>query len=73
MRWIKKRYKKKQEYRYKHYSMDFPTKLNERIEPHQKKDFEIDFTSKETTEKEIINITMTRNKTTEQTRNQKPE
>ena len=73
MRWMKKRYQKKKEYRYKHYSMDFPTKLNEKIEPYISKDFEIDLTAKETAKQEIINITLTRNKTTEQTRNQKPE
>lgn len=47
--------------------MDFPTRLNEKIEPHISKDFEIDFTSKETAAQEIINITLTRNKLTEQT------
>ena len=49
VRWMKKRYKKKKEYRYKHYSLDFPAKLNEKIEPHMNMDFEIDdFTAKET-------------------------
>jgi len=65
VRWIKKRYKKRQEYRYKHYDLGLPTKLNGKIEPHEKKDFELDFTSRETAEKEIINITMTRDKPTE--------
>jgi len=58
VRWIKKRYKKRREYRYKHYDLGLPTKLNDEIEPHEKKDFELDFTSRETAEKEIINITM---------------
>jgi hypothetical protein len=31
---MKKRYLKKKEYRYKYYSLDFPAKLNEKIEPH---------------------------------------
>ena len=63
MRWMKKRYKKNKEYRYKHYRLDFPTRLNEQIEPHRTKDFEIDdFAYKETAEREVINITLTRNK-----------
>ena len=38
------------------------------------KDFEIDnFTAKETPEKEIINITLSRDKPIEQSLNQKPE
>ena len=73
VRWMKKRYKKKKEYRYKHYSLDFPAKLNEKIEPHMNKDFEIDdFTAKETPKKEVINITLSRDKPTEQNLNQKP-
>ena len=73
VRWMKKRYKKKKEYCYKHYSLGFPTRLNEKIEPHTNKDFEIDdFTYRETAEQEIINITLTRNKSTEKNRNQKP-
>jgi hypothetical protein len=72
VRWIKKHYKR-HEYRYKHYDLGLPTKLNDKIEPHEKKDFELDFPSRETAEKEIINITMTRDKPTEQTRSQKRE
>jgi len=72
-RWMKKRYKKKKEYRYKHYSLDFPAKLNEKIEPHMNKDFEIDdFTAKETAKKEVINITLSRDKPALQSLNQKP-
>jgi hypothetical protein len=68
MRWMKKRYKKKKEYRYKHYSLDFPVRLNEKIEPHLSKDFEIDdFAAKETAKKEIINITLSRDKPIEPT------
>jgi hypothetical protein len=62
-RWMKKRYKNKKEYRYKRYSLGFPARLNEKIEPHTNKDFEIDdFTHKETVEQEIINIILRRNK-----------
>jgi hypothetical protein len=71
---MKKRYKKKKEYRYKHYSLGFPARLNEKIEPHTNKDFEIDdFTHRETAEQEIIDIALVRNKSTEKTQNQKPE
>ena len=73
VRWMKKRYLQKKEYRYKHYSIDFPARLNEKIEPQMSKDFELDdFTSKETAKKEIINITLSRDKPAEQTY-QKPE
>jgi hypothetical protein len=61
---MKKRYKKEKEYRYKHYSLGFPVRINEKIEPHMNKDFEIDdIAAIETTKKEIINITLTREQT----------
>ena len=63
VRWMKKRYLKKKEYRYKHYSLYFPARLNEKIEPHMSKDFQIeDFTAKETAKKEITNIPLSRDK-----------
>jgi hypothetical protein len=63
MRWMKKRYKKNKEYSYKHYWLGFPARLNEQIEPHRTKDFEIaDFAYKQTAEQEVINITLIRNK-----------
>ena len=66
MRWMKKRYKTKKEYRYKHYSLGFPARLNAKIEPHRNKDFEIeDFAYKETAEHEIIHIALKRNKSAE--------
>lgn len=61
-RWMKKRYKRNQEYRYKRYSIDFPTWLNEKIEPHMHKNFSVDFAARETSEQEIINITLMRKK-----------
>ena len=71
VRGMKKRYKKK-EYRYKHYFLDFPAKLNEKIEPHLSKDFEMDeFTAKEKNRKEIISITLSRDIPAEQNLNQK--
>lgn len=64
-RWIKKRYQRKKVYSYKHYSLDLPARLNKTIDPHYKKDFLIaDFSYKETGEKESINITLKRDKTT---------
>jgi hypothetical protein len=63
VRWIKKDYGKKQVYHYKHYSLSFPVRLNEKIDPHQKKDFEVvDFTFKETAKQELINITLAHDK-----------
>jgi hypothetical protein len=59
---MKKRYKRNQEYRYKRYSIDFPTRLNAKIEPHTHENFSIDFAARETPEQEIINITLTRSK-----------
>jgi hypothetical protein len=61
---MKKHYKRTMEYRYKRYSMDFPTRFNEKIEPCVHKTFDIIFASKETPEQEIINITLMRNKHT---------
>jgi hypothetical protein len=59
---MKKRYKRSQEYRYKRYSIDFPTWLNEKIEPHRHKNFSVEFAARETSEQEIINITLMRKK-----------
>lgn len=62
MRWMKKRYQTKREYRYKHFFLGFPTRLNEKIEPHRTKDFEIeDFAYRQTPERETIQITLSRN------------
>lgn len=65
-RWLKKRYKRNQEYRYKRYSLDFPTSLNEKIEPLMHKNFSVDFIIKDTVDKEVINITLMRDKLAEQ-------
>jgi hypothetical protein len=63
MRRMKKRYKKNKEYNYKRYLMEFPVKLNEKIEPHMTKDFDdADLTSKETPKQETVNISLIRNK-----------
>jgi hypothetical protein len=56
---MKKRYKIK-EYHYRRYSIDFPSTLNEKIEPFMHKKFNVDLTIKDTPEQEIINITLMR-------------
>jgi hypothetical protein len=61
-RWINKRYKRQELYRYKYYYLGFPTSLNREIELQMTKDFEMEYTKKETTEQEIISITLKRNK-----------
>jgi hypothetical protein len=72
MRRMKKRYKKNKEYNYKRYLMEFPVKLNEKIEPHMTKDFDdADLTSKETPKQEFVNISLIRNKLAEESDKQK--
>jgi hypothetical protein len=74
VRWMKKRYQKKKEYRYKHYWLDLPVRLNDKIEPHMTKDFDdVDLTSKETDKQEILNITLIRNKLAEEIGKRKPD
>jgi len=58
---MNKRYKGNN-YRYKLYSVNFPVKLHEKVEAKLRKDFEMDWTEQETAEKEIVNVTFTRNK-----------
>ncbi len=69
---MKKRYKKNKEYNYKRYLMEFPVKLNEKIEPHMTKTFDdADLTSKETPKQETVNISLIRNKLAEESDKQK--
>ena len=59
---MKKEYKRK-EYVSKKFLLEFPVKANPKIEPHKDKDFdEVEITSKETPEKEVVNIQLIRNK-----------
>jgi hypothetical protein len=52
--------------------MEFPVKLNEKIEPHMTKDFDdADLTSKETPKQETVNISLIRNKLAEESDKQK--
>jgi hypothetical protein len=62
---MKKEYKRK-EYSTKKFLLEFPVKANPKIEPHKSKIFdEVEITSKETPEKEIITVQLIRNKHTE--------
>ena len=64
---IKKKYKQK-EYGSKKFLMEFPVKVNQKIEPHKAKKFDdVDITSKDTPKQEVLNIQLTRNKTPEET------
>ena len=68
VRSMRKHYKKNKEYTYIRYSIEFPATLNKKIEPHINKDFDgIEINYKENNKQEILNITLTRNKTDEQT------
>ncbi len=73
-RWMKKRYKKNKEYKYKKYLMEFPTKLNQKIEPHIIKNFDdAGITFKETPEREFLNISLIRKKPLEEFGKEEPE
>lgn len=61
-RWINKRYKWHVLYRYKFFFLGFPASLNGEIEVELKKDFEVEYAKKETLQKEVIAITLTRDK-----------
>jgi hypothetical protein len=72
VRWMKKRYKKNKEYNYKKYLIEFPVKVNPKIDPHETKNFDdIDITSKDTPKQEFLNIQLVRNKTPEEINKQK--
>lgn len=67
VRQIKKKYLTKKVYCYKHYDLSLPSRLNEKIDPHFEKKFEVtDFSFKDSIEKEVLNITLTRYKTAKQ-------
>ena len=71
---MKKRYKKNKEYNYKKYLMEFPVRVNKKIEPHKTKNFDdIDITSKDTLKQEFVNISLVRNKTPHELDKQKPD
>jgi len=63
---MKKEYKRK-EYLSKKFLLEFPVKANPKIEPHKDKNFdEVEITSKQTPEKEVVNIQLIRNKRPEE-------
>ncbi len=63
MRRVKKRYKKSTQYSYKRYFIEFPAKLNKKIEPYFAMDFDdADIAYKDTGKQEILNISLVRNK-----------
>jgi len=58
-----KRIVKGKEHLYPQYSWDFSIKLNQKIKPHEDKEFDsADITSKETPTEEILNFSFIRNK-----------
>ncbi len=59
---MKRRYKSK-DHGYFRYVLEFPARLNVKLEPHLEKNFdEINITAEETPTKEALNISLVRNK-----------
>ena len=70
-RTIKRRYKNK-ERNYNRYLIEFPVKLNQKIEPHKTKNFDdAEITTKDTPTQEVVNISLVRNKTPKEPDKQK--
>lgn len=69
---MKKTYKKNKQYTYTRYSIDFPAKLNAKIEPHAGTIYdEAQVTLQETAKQEVLNIQLVRNKTQAKSKNKK--
>jgi hypothetical protein len=63
---VKRRYKQ-ENHDYRGFSMEFPARMNEKIEPHKNKNYdEIDITSRETATQEFLTISLGRDKTPEE-------
>ena len=61
-RTLKRDYKNK-EHKYPSYSLELPSKLNPKVEPHENKDFDnAEITSKDSLTQEVVNISLVRNK-----------
>ncbi len=61
---ISQSYKRdKGRYKYPRYALEFPKKLNEKIEPLLTKNFEVSIASKDEPKQEIITISLVRKKT----------
>lgn len=70
---IKKKYKQK-EYGSKKFLMEFPVKVNQKIEPHKSKKYDdIDITTKDMPKEEVLNISLVRKKTPEEINKKKPD
>jgi len=70
---IKKKYKRK-EYGSKKFLMEFPVKVNQKIEPHKSKKFDdIDITTQDMPKEEVLNISLVRKKTPEEIKKKKPD
>ncbi len=68
---MKKKYKRKV-YESKKFLMEFPAKVNPKIEPHKTKNFDdVDITSADTPKQEVLNISLVRNKKPEETSKKK--
>ena len=69
---MKKEYKRKK-YLCKKFLLEFPVKVNPQIEPYKEKNFDdVEITSKETPEQDILNISLIRNKNVQGTKKRKP-
>jgi hypothetical protein len=67
---INKRYKRK-DYGSQRYEMDFPVEVNPQIAPHENKDFDdIEITTKDTPQREVLNIQLSRNKPADEVKRQ---
>jgi hypothetical protein len=70
---IKKKYKQK-EYGSKKFLMEFPVKVNQKIESHKSKKFDdIDITTQDMPKEEVLNISLIRKKTPEEIKKKKPD
>jgi hypothetical protein len=70
---IKKKYKQK-EYGSKKFLLEFPVKVNQKIEPHKSKNFDdIDITTQDMPKEEVLNISLVRKKTPEEIKKKKPD
>ena len=70
---IKKKYKRK-EYGSKKFLMEFPVKVNQKIEPHKSKNYDgIDITTQDMLKEEVLNISLVRKKTPEEIKKKKPD
>jgi hypothetical protein len=70
---LKQKYKRNQDpYKYPRYSLEFPAKLNKKIEPLLAKVFDITITFEDAPKQEVVNISLVRKKTgTEEAGNKK--